>query len=150
MKVVRAIMEHQMDFLISGPGNLRSLTHIDIASELGIHESTVSRVASGKFIQTGWGIFEMKYFFVSRLRSQTPEGTEDQSSDRVRRLIRELVDGEDPLSPLSDEDIAAELRKQGTEVARRTVAKYRGLLHILPANKRKRINLIKKVEEGTV
>ncbi len=140
LKVVRAIMEHQVEFLAKGPGHLKPLVHTDIAQELGLHESTISRVASNKFIQTGWGVFEMKYFFVSRIRS---ENEEDRSSDEVMNLIKDIVAQEKPDKPYSDEEIVAILKKTGIDVARRTIAKYRGMLGIPPSNKRKKLNMIK-------
>jgi RNA polymerase sigma-54 factor len=140
LRVVRAIMERQMEFLVKGPGHLKPLVHTDIAQELGLHESTISRVTSNKFVQTGWGVFELKYFFVSRLKSGTDE---ERSSDEVMNLIKDIVSGEDPEKPFTDDDIAMMLEKSGIIVARRTIAKYRGMLSIPPSNKRKKLNKLK-------
>ncbi len=140
LRVVRAIMERQMEFLVKGPGHLKPLVHTDIAQELGLHESTISRVTSNKFVQTGWGVFELKYFFVSRLKSGTDE---ERSSDEVMNLIKDIVSGEDPEKPFTDDDIATMLEKSGIIVARRTIAKYRGMLSIPPSNKRKKLNKLK-------
>jgi RNA polymerase sigma-54 factor len=143
LKVTSAIMLSQKEFLLNGPGHLRYLTHHDIAGEVGVHESTVSRVSSGKYIQTPWGVFELKYFFVSRLKNPGDNNSDDQSSDQVRMLIQELVEGENPGSPFSDEELVNLLKEKGVTVARRTIAKYRDILNIPASNKRKKINMIK-------
>ncbi|MFW5770288.1 MAG: RNA polymerase factor sigma-54 [Spirochaetota bacterium] len=140
LRVVRAIMEHQKDFLISGPGNLNPLTHAVIAEEVGLHESTVSRTTTGKYVQTPWGVFELKYFFVNRIHSQS---STDYSSDRVMSLIKDIVAQEKPDKPYSDEDILYRLEKAGVKIARRTIAKYRDVLGIPASGKRKKLNMIK-------
>ncbi len=141
IKVVRAIMENQGDFLLRGPGNLKPLTHIDIAGEIGMHESTVSRVTSNKFVQTSWGVFELKYFFVSKLK--TSNANEEQSSDNAMKLIKDIISTEKPDKPFSDEEIVTMLEKAGIRIARRTIAKYRDILHIPSSSRRKKLNLIK-------
>ncbi len=141
IRVVRAIMDHQRNFLIKGPGHLRPLTHLDIADEVGLHESTVSRVTSSKFVQTNWGVFELKYFFVSRLKSYN---SNDHSSNEVMNLIKDIITNEDPAKPLNDGEILKRLQNSGINLARRTIAKYRGLLEIPPSNKRKKLNMIKE------
>jgi RNA polymerase sigma-54 factor len=145
LRVVRSIMEHQRDFLARGPGHLKPLTHSDIAVELRLHESTVSRTTSNKYVQTVWGLLSLKCFFVSRLRSECngPEA----SSDKVMRLIRDVIEREDSARPYSDEKIVAILGNANVRVARRTVAKYREILHIPPSHMRKKINLIKQGEQ---
>ncbi len=137
-------MQFQRGFLEKGPGNLRPLTHIDVANEIEMHESTVSRVTSNKFVQTSWGVFELKYFFVSRLKSET---SEDHSSDQVMSLIKSIIQNENPEKPLSDEEIISLLKNSDISIARRTVSKYRGILHIPPSNIRKKINKIKTEEK---
>jgi RNA polymerase sigma-54 factor len=144
LRVAGSIMKRQKDFLERGPGHLKPLTHGDVAQELGIHESTVSRVTSNKYVQTSWGVFDLKYFFVSRLRSA--DGTEDSSSDEVMNLIRDVIVREKVSEPYSDEAIVRILGKAGVTVARRTIAKYRGILGIPPSNMRKKINKIKPEE----
>jgi len=141
IRVVHMIMEHQRDFLIKGPGHLKPLTHLDIAGELGLHESTISRVTSSKFIQTDWGVFELKYFFVSRLKSQD---SSEHSSDEVMNLIKDIIAHEDPRKPLSDGEILKRLEKAGVVIARRTIAKYRGVMSIPASTKRKKLNMIKE------
>lgn len=143
LKVASAIMRRQREFLEKGPGHLRYLTHRDIADETGVHESTVSRVSSSKFVQTSWGIFELKYFFVSKIKSSQESDGGNSSSDRVRGLINEIVASENPESPYNDEEIALILREKGVNVARRTIAKYRDMLNIPSSAVRKRINMIK-------
>lgn len=143
LKVTSAIMLSQKEFLLNGPGHLRYLTHHDIAGEVSVHESTVSRVSSGKYIQTPWGVFELKYFFVSRLKNPGDNNSDDQSSDQVRMLIQDLVNGENPERPFSDEELVNLLKGKGITVARRTIAKYRDILNIPASNKRKKINMIK-------
>jgi RNA polymerase sigma-54 factor len=144
LKVVKSIMEHQTEFLIKGPGHLRPLIHTDISGEVGLHESTVSRVTSNKFVQTPWGVFELKYFFVSRIKSGE---TGEVSSDEVMNLIKDIISQENPLMPYSDEMVLARLKTSGIEVARRTVSKYRGILNIPSSGKRKKMNMI-KIQEG--
>ncbi len=148
LKVVRAIVERQTEFFRSGPGNLRPLTHFEIAEITGFHESTVSRAVAGKYLQSHWGTFELKYFFVSRIRAVDDEPGEEASSDRVKYMIEELVKGESRSKPLSDEDIRIKLEEGGVNVARRTVAKYRGILNISSAAMRKKIYMIKSEESG--
>ncbi len=144
-RVVEAVMGRQDDFLRKGPGNLKPLTHQDISREVGMSESTVSRATSGKYVQTPWGVFDLKYFFVSRLRSS--DRSRDRSSDQVMAVIRHLVEHENPEAPLSDEEIAGYLEKNGVSVARRTVAKYRGIMNIPPLHRRKKLNLMNKEEQ---
>jgi RNA polymerase sigma-54 factor len=136
-------MERQREFLARGPGHLKPLTHGEVAEDVNLHESTVSRVTSGKYVQTVWGVHDLKYFFVSRLKST---GSDEASSDEVMRLMRDIVQSEDAESPRSDEDIARIIGKAGITVARRTVAKYRGLLGIPPSSKRKKIHKIRPEE----
>jgi len=143
LKVTTSIMARQRDFLEKGPGHLRYLTHHDISDELGIHESTVSRVSSGKYVQTSWGIFELKYFFVSKIKSSRESDSAEGSSDRVRGLILEIIGSEDPLNPYNDEQIVSILREKGVAVARRTIAKYRDMLKIPASGMCKKINMIK-------
>jgi len=143
LKVTSAIMRNQKDFLEKGPGHLKYLTHHDIAEEVNVHESTVSRVSSGKYIQSIWGVFELKYFFVSRLKNSGDNNDDDQSSDKVKGMIQEIISNENPDSPVSDEEVLNLLKEKGITVARRTIAKYRDVLNIPASNKRKKINMIK-------
>ncbi len=142
LKVTSSIMNSQKDFLEKGHGHLKYLTHHDIAGEVNVHESTVSRVSSGKYVQTPWGVFELKYFFVSRLKN-SGDNEDDQSSDKVKGYIQELINSENPDNPVSDEELVNLLKEKGITVARRTIAKYRDILNIPASNKRKKINMIK-------
>ena len=144
LKVTTAIMQSQKDFLFNGPGHLKYLTHHDIAGEVNVHESTVSRVSSGKYIQSPWGVFELKYFFVSRLKNSGDNNNDDdQSSDKIKGMIQDIISNENPDNPVSDEEVANLLKDKGITVARRTIAKYRDILNIPASNRRKKINMIK-------
>jgi RNA polymerase sigma-54 factor len=143
LKVTTSIMNHQRDFLEKGPGHLKYLIHHDIAEEVNVHESTVSRVSSNKYVQTPWGVYELKYFFVSRLKNAGENKANDQSSDKVKGLIQNIISNEDSNNPLSDEEVVNLLKSEGITVARRTVAKYREILGIPASGKRKKINMIK-------
>ena len=138
-KVVRAVMQHQIGFLQKGPGHLKPLTYSTIAEMADCHESTVGRVSSGKFVQCKWGVFELKYFFTSKIGEESDE----RSSDEALKLIRDLISREKGDSPYSDEEIAKFLNEAGVNVARRTVAKYRESIGIPSSSKRKRLKLIK-------
>ncbi len=134
VKVMEAILEVQMDFLEKGVEHLRPLTLQQIAERVGMHESTVSRVTSSKYVQTPRGVFELKYFFSTGLRTESGDVA---SSKKIRAIIQELIDKEDKDKPLSDQEIGEILKREGFYVARRTVAKYRDLLAIFPARMRK-------------
>lgn len=136
LKVAAAIIERQQAFLEFGDVGMKPLVLHDIAEVLGMHESTISRVTTRKYMHTPRGIFELKYFFSSHVT--TSVGGE-ASSTAIRALIKKLVAGEANDKPLSDSVIASLLLKQGINVARRTVAKYREGMQILPSNERKRL-----------
>jgi RNA polymerase sigma-54 factor len=107
----------------------------DIANDIGIHESTVSRVTSNKYVHTPRGIFELKYFFNSGINTTSGESL---ASESVKLKIKDLVSKEDVKNPLSDQAIVDLLKKDGIQIARRTVAKYRDVLGVLPSSKRKK------------
>ena len=134
LRVAQAIVERQRYFLEHGEIAMRPLVLREIAEQLELHESTISRVTTQKFMLTPRGIFELKYFFGSGVATEAG-GT--CSSTAIRELIKQFVSQEDALHPLSDSRMSEILAQQGILVARRTVAKYRELLHILPANLRK-------------
>ncbi len=134
LKITQAIMERQSDFLEKGIEHLHPMTLRDIAEEVGMHEATISRVTSSKYVETPRGTFPLKYFFSSGLASDTGES---QSSRAVRSRIRDLLDAEDPKKPLSDQRLADLLHAEGTRIARRTVTKYREQMKILPTNMRR-------------
>jgi RNA polymerase sigma-54 factor len=122
IRVAAAILEFQRSFFINGPKYLAPLTLGDIAKELDVHETTVSRTANGKYMQTEWGIFEIRYFFTNSI-SGTGSGGSKFSKGSVKEIIREIIDSENRL--LSDQEISALLSQKGIALARRTVAKYR-------------------------
>lgn len=134
-KVARCIVNFQLDFLEKGIKFLKPLTMKQVAEQLGIHESTVSRATAGKYIQTPRGIFELKFFFSSGVSNIQGDST---STEAIKKIIKELIDNEDPKKPLSDQKIAAKLQELKIEVSRRTIAKYRDEMNILSTTKRKR------------
>lgn len=136
LKVAQAIIDRQRMFFEHGEVAMRPLTLKEIAEALNLHESTISRVTTQKYMMTPRGLFEFKYFFASALATEEGGAT---SSTAIRALIRQFIDAEPPGKPLSDNSIADLLGKQGFVVARRTVAKYRELMNIPPANQRKSI-----------
>lgn len=136
MKVASKIVEHQRSFFEYGEEAMKPLVLHDIAEAIEMHESTISRVTTRKYMHTPRGIFELKYFFSSHV--STSSGGEC-SSTAIRALIKKLVAAEDPRKPLSDNKIAQLLEEQGIQVARRTIAKYRDTLFIPPSNERKRL-----------
>lgn len=133
-RVSQAIVERQKNFFTHGEIAMKPLVLREIADELGLHESTISRVTTAKYMATPMGTFELKYFFGSSLNT---EAGGNASSTAVRALIKQFVEAEDPAKPLSDSQLAQMLEAQGIQVARRTVAKYREALKIPPANLRK-------------
>jgi len=133
-RVSQAIVERQKSFFTHGAIAMKPLVLREIADELGLHESTISRVTTAKYMSTPFGTFELKYFFGSSLGTDAG-GT--ASSTAVRALIRQIVAAEDPAKPLSDSQISQMLDEQGIHVARRTVAKYREALKIAPTQLRK-------------
>ena len=135
VKVMKCIVDEQREFLERGIAHLRPLTLQQVAGRIGMHESTVSRVTSSKYVQTPRGVFPLKFFFSSSLETA---GGDDVSAKSVKNLIKELIDGEDRKVPLSDQAIADVLHERGFRIARRTVAKYREQMNILSARQRRR------------
>jgi len=136
IKVMNCIVREQREFFDKGIGFLRPLTLAQVARQINMHESTVSRVCSSKYVQTPRGVFELKFFFSSGLA--TDDG-EDVSARAAKDIIKGLIDEEDKMEPLSDQRIAELLHERGLQIARRTVAKYREQLQILPARLRRRV-----------
>lgn len=136
LKVTQAIIERQQDFLEYGEEAMKPLVLADIAEIVEMHESTISRVTTRKYLHTPRGIFELKFFFSSHV--STDSGGEC-SATAIRAIIKKLVAAENPRKPLSDSKIADILGEQGINVARRTIAKYRETLAIPPSNERKRL-----------
>lgn len=132
--IAREIVRVQRDFLDKGITQLRPLTMAEIAGVLGVHETTVSRAIANKYMQTPRGTFEMKYFFTPGYRMADGQSV---SNKTIKDAIAQLVEAEDPEDPLSDQTMVAKLKEQGITVARRTIAKYRDELKILPSHLRK-------------
>jgi len=133
IKTCRAIVEFQREFFRKGPKYLVPLALKDIAKEIGVHEATVSRVTSGKYIQTEWGIFELKHFFSNSVAGSAPGGGRF-SKEGVKEMVKEIVRGE--AGRLTDEKIVAALAEKGVKIARRTIAKYRKELDIMSSHHR--------------
>ena len=133
--IAHEIVGKQKAFLEAGPSALKPLTMVQIADIVGVHETTVSRAISGKYMATPWGVFDMKYFFTPGYQTA---GGESMSNTSVKGAIAEMVKSENDSTPLSDKEIVELLEKRGIPIARRTVAKYRNELNILPSNMRKR------------
>jgi RNA polymerase sigma-54 factor len=136
LKVMNFIVDRQRDFFEKGIEHLKPLTLREVADVIDMHESTVSRVTNQKYVQTPRGVYPLKFFFSSSLGTTTGE---DASSRAVKAQIQKLVGEEDPSSPLTDSAIVKALKERGIQIARRTVAKYRDQLGILPARMRKRV-----------
>ena len=136
LKVAICIVEQQQEFFESGEEHMKPMVLADIAYQVDMHESTISRVTTQKYLHSPKGIFELKYFFSSHV--STDAGGE-ASSTAIRALVKKLVAAEDPAKPLSDSKLASILAEQGIQVARRTVAKYRESLSIPPSNQRKQL-----------
>jgi RNA polymerase sigma-54 factor len=134
LQVAQSIVKFQGDFLTYGVSQMRPLVLRDVAEDVGIHESTVSRAIANKYMATPRGIFSMKRFFTTGLKSHHGQ---DVAAESVKEQIREMITAEDPTHPLSDEDIAKRLVQNNVDIARRTVAKYREAMNISPSAKRK-------------
>lgn len=136
LKVATCIVEKQQGFLDFGPEAMKPMVLHDVAEIVGMHESTISRVTTQKYMHTPQGIFELKYFFSSHVAT---ESGGECSSTAIRAIIKKLVAAENPRKPLSDSKMTALLEEQGIKVARRTIAKYRESLSIPPSNERKQL-----------
>jgi RNA polymerase sigma-54 factor len=134
-RITREIIKHQHEFFEEGVSRLKPLTMTQIADIIGVHETTVSRALANKYMQTPHGVFEMKYFFTSGYQSDAGQSVANTS---VKEMIADIVAGEDPGKPLSDQEIVGLLQAKGLNIARRTVAKYREELGLLPSNLRRR------------
>jgi RNA polymerase sigma-54 factor len=131
LKTTQAIVERQLNFFDRGEEGMAPLTLREIADAIGMHESSISRITTGKYVQTPRGTFELKYFFAVRLEGASVAGV------AVRAMVKRLIDAENPAAPLADDTIVSLLARQGVSIARRTVAKYREMLHIGSAKERR-------------
>ncbi len=136
-KVTESIIKRQRDFLDKGLQYLKPMILADVAGDIEMHESTISRVTTNKYVHTPQGVFELKFFFTSSLKSS--HGGEDISSLTVKEKIKQMIAEEDPKKPLSDQQIVDVLGKSGIKIARRTVAKYRGQLGLASSSRRKKL-----------
>ena len=133
-RITREIIRVQTDFFEKGVSQLKPLTMMQIAEAVGVHETTVSRAIANKYIRTPHGVFEMKYFFTPGYQAEDGASVSNKS---VKEMIADQIAMEDKASPLSDQDLVLKLQEKGLKVARRTVAKYREELGILPSNLRR-------------
>jgi RNA polymerase sigma-54 factor len=137
IRVTECIVEKQRDFFEKGVSFLKPMILRDVAEAVGMHESTISRVTTNKYVHTPQGLFELKYFFNSSIRRMAEE---DIASESVKQAIKKIIDAEDKQNPMSDQQIVEVLAKRdGIQIARRTVAKYREMLGILSSSKRKKL-----------
>jgi len=134
LNIAREIVHRQREFMDKGVAFLKPLTMVQVAEIVGVHETTVSRAVSGKYMQTPQGIFEMKYFFTAGIQTASGDG---MSNTSVKDMIADIFKREDTGKPLSDQEVVRMLKEKGIVIARRTVAKYRTELNILPSNLRK-------------
>ena len=134
-RVTESIIRFQREFLENGIQYLKPMILKDVANDIGMHESTVSRVTQGKYISTPQGLFEFKFFFTSSVKSTRGP---DISAESVKHMIRQIIISEDPKNPLSDEQVVKLLKRYHIKIARRTVAKYREAIRILPSKDRKK------------
>jgi RNA polymerase sigma-54 factor len=134
LNIAREIVNRQREFMEKGVAYLKPLTMVQVAEVVGVHETTVSRAVSGKYMQTPQGVFDMKYFFTSGIQTASGVGISNTS---VKDMIAEMIKKEDQSKPFSDEEIVKMLDQKGIKIARRTVAKYRSELNILPSHLRK-------------
>jgi RNA polymerase sigma-54 factor len=134
-RITREILKHQHEFFEEGVSKLKPLTMTQIADIIGVHETTVSRALANKYIKTPHGVFEMKFFFTSGYQSDAGASVANTS---VKEMIADIIAGEDPGQPRSDQEIVGLLQEKGLKIARRTVAKYREELGLLPSNLRRR------------
>jgi RNA polymerase sigma-54 factor len=135
MNIAQQIVSRQLDFLEHGPSDLKPMTMAEVAETVGVHETTVSRAVSGKYMATPQGVFEMKYFFTGGYQTATGESLSNTS---VKQAVLDLVKHESGSAPLSDHEIVEILTERGIPIARRTVAKYRSELNILPSHMRRK------------
>ncbi|MGB7767321.1 MAG: RNA polymerase factor sigma-54 [Verrucomicrobiia bacterium] len=134
LNIAKEIVKRQHDFMEKGVAHLRPLTMAQVAEVVGVHETTVSRAVSAKYMQTPQGVFEMKFFFTAGLQTASGDGVSNTS---VKDMIADIFNNEEPTKPLSDQEVVKMLGEKGITIARRTVAKYRSELNILPSNLRK-------------
>jgi RNA polymerase sigma-54 factor len=134
LNIAKEIVNRQREFMEKGVAHLKPMTMVQVAQVVGVHETTVSRAVSAKYMETPQGVFEMKYFFTAGIQTASGNG---MSNTSVKDMIAEIFKAEPPAKPLSDQEVVKMLKEKGIVIARRTVAKYRTELNILPSNLRK-------------
>jgi len=134
VNIANEILNRQLEFMDHGASNLKPMTMAQVAEAVGVHETTVSRAVSGKYIETPHGVLEMKYFFTAGLNSSDGSSLANTS---VKEMLNDLIRNEEPTKPLSDEELVKIFNGKGVKIARRTVAKYRAELNILPSHLRR-------------
>ena len=139
MKIMNAIVNRQRDFFLSAGEGLKPMFEKDIASDIDMDVSTVSRTVRNKYVQTDFGVYELKYFFSNAIHTGSGE---DISTKIVKNKIKELIDGEDKTKPISDDYLAELVNNAGYPIARRTVAKYREAMKIPKATLRRQVKII--------
>jgi RNA polymerase sigma-54 factor len=139
-RVTQSIFKFQRDFLDQGVSRLKPMVLRDVAEDIAMHESTVSRATANKYVDSPQGVYELKFFFQSGLRKRNGE---DVASESVREKIRAFISSEDSRKPFSDQELAKLLSEQSINIARRTVAKYREAMGILPSSKRRQPRFLK-------
>ena len=144
--MAQSIVKLQRDFFEKGVAYLKPMVLRDVAEDVGMHESTISRVTTNKYMHTPHGIFELKYFFNSSINSFVGDAV---ASESVKERIRQLIKGEDASAPYSDQEIVEILERENIRIARRTVAKYREMLGILPSSKRRQTQWGVALKGGT-
>ena len=135
-KVMQSIIRYQREFFDRGVAHLRPLNLRDVADDIEMHESTVSRVTTNKYVHTPQGIYELKYFFNSSIGCVDGDAV---ASESVKEKIRKIISNENPTKPMSDQRIAEELKSANIDIARRTVTKYREAMNILSSTKRRQV-----------
>lgn len=141
LKTMQSILKYQRDFFEKGPVGLKPLTLKIVAKDIDMHESTISRITSNKYVQTKWGVLELKYFFSSSVKASS--GDEMHSSRSIQSKIKKIIAEENADDPVSDQTIVELLKKAEIKIARRTVAKYRNILNILPVDRRRKMKKLK-------
>ena len=134
LNIAREIVKRQRDFMEFGITHLKPMTMLQVAEVVGVHETTVSRAVAGKYMETPHGVLEMKFFFTSGVKTDDGQG---MSNTSIKDLVADLVKKEDTAKPFSDDQIVKILSEKGIQIARRTVAKYRSELNILPSTLRR-------------
>ena len=142
LHVSQKIVEYQKDFFMKGPQNLKPLILETIAQSMEMHSSTISRAIANKYLQCQWGYFELKHFFSAKLKSMS-DSHEDVATQNIKERLRLCIQKEEPAAPFSDQELLSIFKKEGVQIARRTIAKYRKIMNIPAAEQRRKIAMAK-------